>query len=164
MAKPTPITRLCANEDPLRYTPSTISRLFSRYLTHLGDVIERERDIAEVDIWDPAFRDWLTAAERARDAMADIEHMILNAPPMRPADKPLKLAAFLIHLTRLCETPQELRRYRKIARDRGHEFLLSGNSATERRVNAMLCTALVRFEAFVTLDMGLHMGDDFPTV
>lgn len=160
MAIATAITPTRATEDASFHHPTLVSTLFSTALGVLAAVIEHERDIADVDIWDPAFRDWLTAAERAQDRLSDLQRAILDAPIARPSDQPLKLAAFLLQATLGSESPDEVAHLRRIAREKASYFLLDASTATNRRVNGMLVRALALYEEFVALDLVGHTADD----
>ncbi|MEX1663632.1 hypothetical protein AB4874_18765 [Thioclava sp. 15-R06ZXC-3] len=164
MANDTTITRFDANEDTSRYTPSPISTQFSKFLGQFADWIEKERDIADVNVWDPAFSGWLRDAELAQERVTGALSALIKEAPTRPSDKPLKLAAYLVHLTMCSECPGEVARFADVARRKADHFLMAEDSATHRRVNAMIRTALTLFESFVALDLvGYAPGDDLDT-
>lgn len=160
MATATAITRVRATEDASFSQPSFLSTLFSTALGAFATVIERERDIADVDIWDPAFRDWLATAERAQDRLADLLRLLRTTPVSRPSDRPLKLAAFLLQATLGSECPDEVAHLRQVAQEKASYFLLDEESATNRQVNGMLRRALVLYEDFLALDLVGHAPDD----
>lgn len=160
MAIATAITRPRVTEDASFTQPSYISTLFSCALGALETVVARERDIADVDIWDPAFRSWLTAAERAQDRLADLQHLLMAARVDRPSDRPLKRAAFLLQATLGAERPDDIACLRQVAREMASSFLLDEDSATNRQVNGMLRRALALYEEFLALDLVGHAPED----
>lgn len=149
-------TRTAANEDASTYIPSPISTLFERLLLVLAEVIECNRDLADIDIWDTACSGWLKATELAEERLGALVHDLLNADVVRPADRPLRLAAFMLHLTMDAAGPKEVARFAAIARLKAEDFLLTDETATHRHVNAMTRSALALFEGFVALDLCGH--------
>lgn len=120
MAKATPTTRLGATEvlphqDSL--TETVITNSFSRLLDALASLIDAERDIADVDVWDPAYRPWLTEAERAHDAVTDLLRGIIDAHPQLAADLPLIRMSSAIHMLLGSETPHELHHALRLVQD-----------------------------------------------
>lgn len=120
MATATPTTRLSATEvlphqDSL--TETVIMNSFSRLLDALALLIDAEHDIADVDVWDPAYRPWLTEAERAHDAVTDLLRDIIDRHPQRPADLPLIRMSSAIHMLLGSETPHELHHALRLVRD-----------------------------------------------
>ncbi|MHA3980897.1 hypothetical protein ACW9UR_24870 [Halovulum sp. GXIMD14794] len=80
---------LCASP-----TDTPICALYVRLLDAIDVHVAAERAIADVDIWDPAFRGWLTDAERTHGAVTGLISTIRHADLEAPTD---------VHLVRVVE-------------------------------------------------------------
>ncbi len=67
-------------EDASVFRHTLTSRLFSRLLADLSSLIENERDIEHVDVFDPAFSGWLTDAEQAHASVTSGLRSLLGSP------------------------------------------------------------------------------------
>ena len=76
--------------------PTPLASAFAALLTALVRHVEVEREIGEFDIWDLAFRNWLTDAEEAYATVTTHLLTITMAEETRVDDKPLKRMALLI--------------------------------------------------------------------
>ena len=90
MADDSFITSFRAHEATGAFHPTPISAAFSDLLVALARHAEAERDIEDVDIWDPAFRTWLTDAEEAFTAVTTLISTIYDQEPARAEDTPLQ--------------------------------------------------------------------------
>lgn len=99
-------TTSCGTPAPA-FTHTPISALFSRLLGAMAVHIEAERDIQHVDVWDPAFRDWLTEAEEALTAVTTLLREIRDHQTARQADVPLMRMAIIIDAMLGAEEPGE---------------------------------------------------------
>lgn len=152
MANPLPSMGAAAREAPLSvYTPTPITRGFSRLLVDLAAFIEAERDIEDVDIWDPAFMGWVRDAEHARQQVRGRLRALRGTVLHRREDGPLLRMARLIEaMIATEELGAFLARYHHLQRDRS-AFRCPGNGAVAQRVNQLLAAGLSRIDDLVTL-------------
>jgi len=151
MAVDTPIIATASPEGE-RFTPTPISSAFSMLLVALARHIEADRDIENVDHWDPAFRQWLTAAEDALDAVMRLIHSIRREDPIRFEDRPLLRMTLLIDAMICSDDPREFMRLHHLLPRFEPLFRCPGETATTRRVDRMLVTARTRIDELATLD------------
>jgi len=85
---------------------------------------------------------------------------LLAAPLLLPADRPLKLAAYVLQATLGAERPEEVAHLHRVAREKTSFFRLQPSSAANRRVNRMLVRGLRLYEDFLTLDLVGHGDED----
>ena len=162
MATLTVTTPRAATEASCFDHPTPISALFARLLFSFAEMMARERDLEEIDSFDPAFGAWLTAAERARDSVIDLKRALFGAPIARPEDKPLKLAGFLLHAAMLADGEAEIARLRDTIRRKANYFCLPDDSDGHRRINGMVRNAIDLFEEFVGTAGALPAVDAAP--
>lgn len=81
--------------NPPQY-PTPVARAFAALPCALARHIETEREVEDVDIWDLAFRDWLTDAEHAYTDVTTHLFNITAAEVVCEDDKPLVRMAMLI--------------------------------------------------------------------
>lgn len=152
MAAVLPITSPAAAEAARGvYTPTSITRNFSHLLVELAAFIEAERDIEEVDIWDPAFMGWLRDAEHARKQVTRRLRALRGSVRHRREDGPLLQMARRIEAMIATEEPGAfLAQYRDLQHDRAG-FRCPTESAVAQRVNRLLATGLSRIDELVAL-------------
>ena len=85
-----------AHKADLSSYPTPLASAFAALLPALVRHIEAEREIEDVDIRDPAFRNWLTDAEDAFTTVTTHLLTITMAEETCADDKPLKRMALLI--------------------------------------------------------------------
>ena len=85
-----------AHKADLSSYPTPLASAFAALLPALARHIEAEREIEDVDIRGPAFRNWLTDAEEAYATVTTHLLTITMAEETRVDDKPLKRMALLI--------------------------------------------------------------------
>lgn len=153
MATITHITAPVATEVPCTasYMHSPIASLFSRLLGALALHIEAERDIQDVDIWDTAFTGWLREAEESLTVVTTLLYAIRNGVVMRATDVPLMRLAILADALIGSEDPHDFQRARGLL---AHPtlFRCADVCPVDRRVDAMINTALSRFDELADLD------------
>ena len=133
------------------YCPTPISTAFSCLLVALVRHAEAERDIEDVDIWDTAFRTWLTDAEEAFTLVTTLITQIANAEPARPHDVPLQRMTLFIDMMIGSEEPGEFQRLHQLAARFQDAILCTDGSASARRVNQMLAVAGLRMDELAGL-------------
>lgn len=135
------------------YKPSAISTTFSALLGALARHVEAERDIKDVDIWDPAFRNWLTDAEEAHATVARTLSDIRATEIARAEDKPLmRMAMLLDHMT-CSEEPGAFWTFRPLLMRFDSLFRCPGEDPVAVRVNRMLISARARIDEMAALDL-----------
>ena len=132
-----------------RHTPT--SQLFSRLLADLGVLIERERDIEHVDVFDPAFSNWLRDAERAHSSVMSGLLSLLDSPVQRAEDRALQRMALGLQALMKTEAPGEFKRIYDVIHRFPSAFLCPGPSAFARRSTAMLATMRTRMTDLLSL-------------
>lgn len=135
------------------YTPSTISTAFSALLGALAQHVEAERDIEDVDIWNPAFRNWLTDAEEAHAKVARLLSDIRKMEILRAEDKPLMRMAMLLDHMACSEEPDAFWTFRPLLMQFDELFRCAGENPVAARVNRMLISARNRIDEMATLDL-----------
>ncbi|MEI4469671.1 hypothetical protein [Frigidibacter sp. MR17.24] len=153
MATLTATTITPGSED--RYVPSPISIAFSALLGTLALHIEAERDIEDVDIWDPAFANWLRDAEEIQTRLSRQVLALTDAEETRDEDEPLRRMAMLIEGMTGSEEPGTFQRLHPMVVHYEHLFRCEGTTATALRVDRMLLTAAQRLETMASLDIYL---------
>ena len=83
------ITSFWAHKADLSNYPTPLARVFAALLPALARHIEAEREIEDIDIRNPAFRNWLTEAEDAFTTVTTHPFTITTAEETRADDKPL---------------------------------------------------------------------------
>lgn len=146
------LTTTC-NPNAATFTHTPISACFSRLLGALGHLIEAERDIEDVDVWDPAFRAWLTEAEEALTAVTTLLSAIRDHRVARQADLPLLRLAVITDAMLGAEEPEEfLAAQCLLARADLFNCRTGTGGAVGRRVDAMVETAQSRLRELAGLD------------
>ena len=134
-----------------RFTPTAVTRSFSKLLVVLAGHVEAERDIQHVSCWDPAFMDWGRQAERAREQVLSSLDAVDRAAPERPEDRPLQRIALLTgSMIRTTDAEEFAHLHGLVDRFPGL-FSCAAASAASLRVNQMLATAKARLADLATL-------------
>ena len=152
MATALPITPLVVTEVVRSvYTPTPVTRGFSRLLVELAALIEAERDFEDADIWDPAFVGWLSAAEHALARVKDRLRLLRATGLRRREDRPLHRMADMINTMIMTEEPGVfLAHYHELRQDRSG-LRCPGDGAVALRVNRLLATGLSRIDELAGL-------------
>ncbi|SEO37730.1 hypothetical protein SAMN04489859_10834 [Paracoccus alcaliphilus] len=116
-AHTTPIEATEGLPHPGSFTDTVITNSFSRLLDALASLIGAERDIADVDVWDPAYRPWLTDAEHAHQLVTDLLRVISDTHPQHAVDLPLIRMSSAIHMLLGSEAPHELHHALRLIQD-----------------------------------------------
>ena len=133
------------------YCPTPISAAFSGLLTALARHAEAERDIEDVDVFDPAFRDWLTDAENTFTSVTTLISSIGRAEPARSEDLPLQRMTMLVDAMIGSEEPGTFARLHRLMPQFEAAFRSKQNNGVARRVNHMLLTACARMDELASL-------------
>lgn len=140
-----------AHEAAGGYYPTPVSTAFSQLLVALAQHAEAERDIEDVDTWDPAFRAWLTDAEDAFTRVSTLITAIGNAEPIHATDVPLQRMASYVDAMIGSEEPGTFRRLHVLMPRVQAAIHCTEGSASARRVNHMLLTAGLRMDELAGL-------------
>ena len=138
-------------EDASVFRHTATSRLFSRLLADLGLLIEMERDIEHVDVFEPAFSGWLTDAEQAHESVSSGLLSLLSSPIERAEDRALQRMAFGLHTLMKTEAPGEFRQIYDLIQRFPSAFVCPGSSAFARRSTKMLATLRLRMADLLAL-------------
>jgi hypothetical protein len=161
MADLTTSTLPPADKAPTPFTHTRISALFSRLIVALTTFIEAERDIEDVDVWDPAFDGWLGAAETAQTEVTTLITEIRTTAPVRAADRPLARMTLSLDGMLGAEYRGDYLHFRGLLDKYAPLFRAQGSDVVAYRVNALLQSARQRVEDLATLDC---LADDAPNV
>lgn len=151
MADMTPIMAERADKPAPHFTHTPISRAFSLLLGRMAALIEAERDIEDVDVWDPAFHGWLTIAEEAQTSVTTLLHQIGDASSLRAADRPLKHMARIFLALMGSESSEEFRSLQATLPRFEPQLRCPGTHPVARRVSAMLHAGRARLDDLATL-------------
>ena len=160
MADMTPIMARRADKPAPHFTHTPVSRAFAQLLGTMAVFIEAERDIEDVDVWDPAFRGWLTSAEDALASVTTLLHQIGDAQSQRASDRPLQHMACLYLDLMGSESGEEFCAIRATLPGRAPLLRCCGVDPVARRVRAMLRAAHARLDELATLSAYTDQGLD----
>lgn len=155
-----------AEKAPTTFAHTRISSLFSNLIVAVTRYIEAERDVEHVDVWHPAFSDWLAAAESALERVKTLIAAIGGADLMRTADRPLALMALLLDGMLGAETADGFLHFHRLLEEHTTSFRVRGTDVVAYRINQMLLSLQHLIEDLATLDCitgedGLEIsGDD----
>jgi len=130
---------------------TSLTNAFAALLPALARHIEAEREIEEVDIWNPAFRAWLTGAE---EAFTDVTTHLSTIASLELAcdhDKPLKRMSLLITNLIGSEEPDTFVYLYSLRPHFEDMFQCEGSGPAVRHRNVMLGQALAHIDAMATL-------------
>lgn len=144
----TPVAALKA--DYANY-PTPIASAFAALLPALARHIEAEREIEEVDIWDPAFRAWLTDAEVAFTDVTTHLSTIASLELTCIDDRPIKRMAMLLDALIGSEYPDTFMHLFGLLPRFERLFQCSGSGPAVRHGNVMLGEARAHIDAMATL-------------
>ncbi|WP_102227115.1 hypothetical protein [Acidimangrovimonas sediminis] len=159
MAIVTRSTPHLADKAPTKFTHTPISSLFSKLVVALTGFIEAERDIEDVDIWEPAFAIWLSTAEQAQTRVTTLISAIRATAPARLADRPLQRMTLLIDGILQAESQHGLRQHYQLLERFGPLFQVEGNDVVAYRANQLLQAARQRVDDMVDLECLSDMED-----
>tara|TARA_R110000850_G_scaffold113041_2_gene227548 strand:+ start:5960 stop:6469 length:510 start_codon:yes stop_codon:yes gene_type:complete len=131
--------------------PTPLATEFSALLPALARHIEAEREIEDVDIWDPAFRSWLTDAEHAFTLVTTQLSAISAAELTCADDKALKRMSMLIDTMVGSEDPDTFMQLYGLLPRFEHLFYCSGTGFAVRHRNVMLRQARAYIDTMATL-------------
>lgn len=163
MAKAIHTTRSGATEDlPHQdsFTDTTMSTMFSRLLDALARHIQAERDIEDIDMWDLAYRDWLSDAEIAFTDVATLLSSIQRERPVRVGDLVLQDAVRLIDAMIGSEEPGMFQRLHFLLPRLHGQFHWLGAGAAAEPVRQMLMAARNLIEELSTLPIYAEADED----
>ena len=123
--------------------------------------VEAERDIEHVDVWDPAFRGWLTEAEECLTAVTKIISHLGGLPVERHEDVVLLQVAAIIDALIGAETEREAVRAHEALADLP-AFHCPGRGAVAHRVNRMIASAADRLRDLAGLEVYAPNSDEVP--
>ncbi|MCX7568067.1 hypothetical protein OS189_17125 [Sulfitobacter sp. F26169L] len=135
---------------PSQY-PTPVARAFAALPCALARHIETEREIEDVDIWDLAFRDWLTDAEHA---YADVTTHLFNitaAEVVCEDDKPLVRMAMLIDALVGSEDPDTFEHLYRLLPQFEDLFQCHGQGPAARHRDNMLCAVRRHIDTMASL-------------
>ena len=133
------------------FSHTLISHNFSHLLGELAVLIEEERDIEHVDVFDPAFSGWLKDAELAHEAVTSRLLSVLESPIQRDEDRALQRVAFGLHALMQSEELGEFTRIYNVLQSFPAAFICAGPSAVARRVTVMLTSMRLRMDDLTSL-------------
>lgn len=131
--------------------PTAIAIEFAALLPALARHIEAEQEIEDVDIWDPAFRSWLTDAEHAFTDVTTHLSTIASTGVTCADDKPLKRMSMMIDAMIGSEEPQTFMQLYRLLPRFEHLFYCDGTSSAIRHRNVMLGTARAHIDMMANL-------------
>ncbi|MCX7567741.1 hypothetical protein OS189_15455 [Sulfitobacter sp. F26169L] len=144
-------TQVAALKADCSNYPTSLANAFAALLPALARHIEAEREIEEVDIWNPAFRAWLTDAE---EAFADVTTHLSTIASLELTcdhDKPLKRMSLLLTNLIGSEEPDTFVYLYSLRPHFEDLFQCEGSSPAVRHRNVMLGQALAHIDAMATL-------------
>lgn len=153
MANVVTTTPNAATEDLRVFPPTIISSLFSKLNGALAVAIEAERDIAHIDVWDPAINAWLREAERAWGAVIEIGQAVRAAPVTCGDDKPLLTMVGIADAAMSAETLSELSSAHDRLRAATFFRQRLGRGHLPHRIGAMLDQCHAHLSAVARLDL-----------
>ncbi|WPZ29177.1 hypothetical protein T8A63_16350 [Sulfitobacter sp. OXR-159] len=151
MTDQTLITPFLAHKADHSHYPTPLATEFAALLPALARHIEAEREIEDVDIWDPAFRSWLTDAEHAFTDVTTHLSTIASIDLTCSDDKPLKRMSMLIDAMIGSEEPQTFMQFYRLLPRFEHLFYCDGTSLAIRHRNVMLRTARAHIDTMANL-------------
>jgi hypothetical protein len=163
MADQFPITSFETHKADLPNYPTPIASAFCTLLPALAQHIEAEREIEHVDIWNTAFRSWLTDAEHAFTEVTTQLSVIMATDLACIEDKPLKRMVMLIDALVGSEEPDTFQHLYGLLPKFQHLFYCSGKGPAVRHRNLMLKVALEHIDTMATLltyDSAANGGSD----
>lgn len=158
MATLTPITR----GDPvegLTVAPASISLAFPELLSALDQHIECERDLDDVEIFDPAYRSWLDDAEAAQLRLYDALAQVTGMAPVSADDAPLHRMSLLIATLVREGTGEAFRQYNRLESSFLHHMVVPGDGLDAGRTRHMLMAAREKIHQLAGLTLYLQDGD-----
>ncbi len=151
MAEKTHITPFLAHKAEHPIYPTAIAIEFAALLPALARHIEAEREIENVDIWDPAFRSWLTDAEHALKDVTTHLSTIASTDLTCVDDRPLKRMSMLIDAMIRSEEPHTFMHLYGLLPRFEHLFYCDGTSSAIRHCNAMIGQARAHIDTMANL-------------
>ena len=153
MANDSTTTLSRVSEAPPGDTPSLISTLFVRLNGALAVAIEAERDITDIDVWDPAVNCWLREAERSWDVVFALRRALREAAMTQAGD------ATLLAMARITDTVMDAETI--IDFDSGYNRLRAatffrqrlGRGYTPHHVSRMLDQCHAHLSAVIRMDL-----------
>ncbi|MFP7675520.1 hypothetical protein ACG74X_19410 [Marivita sp. S0852] len=151
MADNSNITPVAALKADIPHYPTPLASAFAALLPALDSHIEAERDIEDVDIWNPAFRAWLTDAEVAFEAVTTNLFTVLATDVIAEDDKPLKRMAMLIEAMIGSEEPEMYMHLYGLLPRFEHLFHCNGSGPAAQERTLMLTQARSQIDTMATL-------------
>lgn len=167
MATATPNTPFHLNEAS---TMSSLAEAFAAFLPVFETFISAERDLEEVNGYDPAYNMWLRDAERAQDDLIDAMHGLRQMSARSPQDRAIRHMVHVIDTMRGAAEPGVFRRtHRHMHASFFTLFQARGFDAAASKTNTLLLRARHLVDAMAELplfdrddgdDAGVAFADD----
>lgn len=151
MADYTHITSCGTHKDTTDCAPTAVAMAFSALMMALPLHIEAEREIEDVNVFDLAFRNWLTDAEAVFTDVTSLFSTIAIADVARAEDRPLKRMSMLLDAMVGSETPGTFQHYCALLPRFEHLFRCSGSGPVARQCDGMLVMAFTHIETMSML-------------
>lgn len=139
--------------------PSAFAQSFVELLSALDQHIDCERDLDDVDLFDPAYRNWLDDAEAAQLRLYDALARITGAPAVTPDDVLLRRMSLLIATLVREGTAKAFHRYFQLENDFVHCMVVPGDGLDAGRMRHMLMAARKKIHQLAGLTLYLQDGD-----
>lgn len=158
----TNISRISTAGSPLYWVdplPSAFAQSFIALLSDLDQHIECERDLDDVDLFDPAYRSWLDNAEAAQRRLYEALSSITGMGAVSAADVPLRRMSLLIATLVREGTAKAFRQYDRLESSFIHYMAVPGDWPDNARTQHMLAAARERIQTMAGLTLYRQDGD-----
>ncbi|MBV0893500.1 hypothetical protein KTN05_17060 [Paracoccus sp. Z118] len=157
----TNISRISCPGSPLDLAtplPSAFSLCFAGLLSALDQHIECERDLDDVDLFDPAYQNWLDDAETAQLRLYDLAS-ITGLAAVTPDDVPLRRMTLLIAMLVREGSAEAFRQYGRLESSFLRHMVVPGDGLGAVRTRLMLADAREKIRAMAELTLYRQDGD-----
>lgn len=145
--------------DVKAHPVTSLLRAFPDLLSALDQHIQCERELDEVDLFDPAYATWLDDAEAAQTALYEVLARITRLRPAAPADAPLWRMSLLIATLVREGTASAFRRYAETEGAFVMHLRVPGSGPAALRARGQIVAARERITALATLTFYRQDGD-----
>ncbi|SDL75868.1 hypothetical protein [Paracoccus chinensis] len=149
----------CGAVEASTLPPPPLSIAFAALLAALDTHIQCERELDEVDLWDPAYRAWLDDAETAELRLYEVLAHITSSRPASLDDAPLWRMALLIATLVREGTASAFRRYAATEAEILMHLRVPGESPAALRVRSQIAAARRRIADMAGLTLYRQDGD-----
>lgn len=154
-----PSSTRCSAVEARTLAPSSVSLAFAALLSALDRHIACERDLDDVDLFDPAYRSWLDNAEAAQLRLYEALAWITGLAAVRAGDLPLRRMSLLIAALVREGTATAFRRYLQNQDSFGPYLSVPDHGRDSVRARLMLAAAGEKIHALARLSIYRHDGD-----